>query len=91
MTPSCVRRNFCDSGGQITKHRDNRLKFAEDTRDLIVSKWRKVPGGNVEDDCYRTVSMPPQTAWGSAAHPGQGQLIYLQYSKGIVLGHSDRK
>ena len=42
MTPSCVRRNFCDSGGRITKHRDNRLKFAEDTRDLIVSTWRKV-------------------------------------------------
>ena len=49
MTSSCVRRNFCDSGGRITKHRDNRLKFAEDTRDLIVSMWT----GEFWDDTLR--------------------------------------
>ena len=37
---SCVGRNFCDISGSVTRVRNNRLRFSDDDRGLVVRKWK---------------------------------------------------
>ena len=43
---SCVGRNFCDISGSVTRIRNNRLRFSEDNRGLVVRKWEYESGKN---------------------------------------------
>ena len=41
---SCVGRNFCDISGSVTQTRNNRLRFGDDHRGLVVRKWENESG-----------------------------------------------